>query len=74
MQATLPSPPDQERHPPGPGRGGHNDSHPFQLGVEAYIDDVPPNGGGFMIWPRAHSRLFHLCKVPPPEPHPQSRG
>ena len=75
VQATLPSPPDHERHPPGPGRGGHNDSHPFQLGVEAYIDDVPPNGGGFMIWPRAHSRLFHLCtalssaaRTPPTEP------
>ena len=45
IYATLPSPPDADRHAPGPGRGGHNDSHPFQLGVEAYIDDVPPNGG-----------------------------
>lgn len=44
IYATLPSPPDAQRQKPGPGRGGHNDSHPFQLGVEAYIDDVPPNG------------------------------
>lgn len=90
IYATLPSPPDADRHTPGPGRGGHNDSHPFQLGVEAYIDDVPPNGGespnaqcweamrwlmpcsvytlttcrsgGFMIWPRAHAKLFPLYK------------
>jgi hypothetical protein len=62
IYATLPSPPDAERAPPGPGRGGHNDGHPFQLGVEAYIDDVPPNGGGFQIWPRAHERLFPLYK------------
>ena len=39
IYATLPSPPDADRLPPGPGRGGHNDGHPFQLGVEAYIDD-----------------------------------
>lgn len=56
IYATLPSLPDADRQPPGPGRGGHNDGHPFQLGVEAYIDDVPPNGKGVVLpsrprWP-----------------------
>ena len=31
---------DSPRPRPGPTPGGHNDAHPFQLGVEAYIDDV----------------------------------
>lgn len=57
IYATLPQPSSAERPPPGP-RGGHNDGHPFQLGVEAYIDDVTPNGGGLQLWPQAHRRLF----------------
>jgi hypothetical protein len=39
IYATLPQPPGSER--PFLTGGGHNDGHPFQLGVEAYIDDVP---------------------------------
>lgn len=35
----------------------HVDQHPFHLGVVAYIDNVPPNGGGFTVWPGSH-RLF----------------
>lgn len=36
----------------------HVDQHPFHLGVVAYIDSVPPNGGGFTVWPGSH-RLFY---------------
>lgn len=36
----------------------HVDQHPFHLGVVAYIDTVPPNGGGFTVWPGSH-RLFY---------------
>ena len=25
----------------------------------AYLDDVPPNGGGFRLWPGSHKRVFH---------------
>ena len=24
----------------------------------AYIDDVPPNGGGLQLWPGSHTRVF----------------
>jgi hypothetical protein len=58
IYATLPRAADSPRPRPGPTPGGHNDAHPFQLGVEAYIDDVPPNGGGLQLWPQAHRRLF----------------
>jgi len=36
----------------------HVDQHPFNLGVVAYIDNVPPNGGGFTVWPGSH-RIFY---------------
>lgn len=35
----------------------HVDQHPFHLGVVAYLDTVPPHGGGFTVWPGSH-RLF----------------
>ena len=30
---------------------GHVDIFPFQLGVEAYINDVPEGGGGMLVHP-----------------------
>ena len=36
----------------------HTDAHVFHLGVVGYIDDVPPNGGGFSVWPKSH-RVFY---------------
>ena len=39
IYATLPQQLGTQR--PFVTGGGHNDGHPFQLGVEAYIDDVP---------------------------------
>ena len=36
----------------------HTDGHPFHLGVVGYIDDVPPNGGGFTVWPKSHRKLY----------------
>lgn len=38
----------------------HTDGHPFHLGVVGYIDDVPPEGGSFMVWPESH-RAFYPC-------------
>ena len=43
IYATLPQP---RNTPPTPVSGGHLDGHPFQLGVEAYIDEVEEGGGG----------------------------
>ncbi|MCZ6890372.1 MAG: phytanoyl-CoA dioxygenase family protein [Gammaproteobacteria bacterium] len=36
----------------------HTDGHPFNLGIVGLIDDVPPDGGAFKIWPRSHRRLY----------------
>jgi hypothetical protein len=36
----------------------HTDGHEFHLGVVGFIDDVPPNGGGFTIFPKSH-RVFY---------------
>ncbi|MEZ4869870.1 MAG: phytanoyl-CoA dioxygenase family protein [Caldilineaceae bacterium] len=36
----------------------HVDQHPFHLGVVAYIDTVPPNGGGFTVWPGSHRAFY----------------
>lgn len=36
----------------------HVDQHPFHLGAVAYIDDVPPGGGGFTVWPGSHKRFY----------------
>eukprot|EP01048_Picozoa_sp_COSAG05_P012807 COSAG05_NODE_1312_length_5217_cov_2.233685_5_plen_382_part_00 len=38
---------------------GHVDVFPFQLGVEAYLEDVQPRGGGLLVWPGTHTRVFH---------------
>ena len=44
-------------HPPQ-ALGCHTDAHPFHLGVVGYIDDVPPNGGSFMVWPESHRAFY----------------
>jgi len=36
----------------------HTDGHPFHLGLVGLIDDVPPDGGAFKIWPGSHRRLY----------------
>lgn len=41
----------------------HVDAHSFHLGVVGYVDDVPPNGGGFTIWPGSHKHFFHSFKT-----------
>lgn len=49
---------DRERPP----MSVHCDAHPFSFGGVAYIDDVPPDGGGFTVWPKSHRtfwRDFH---------------
>ena len=45
----------------------HTDGHEFHLGVLGYIDDVPPNGGGFTIWPKSHRVFYyrHLTQYGP---------
>eukprot|EP01051_Picozoa_sp_SAG22_P017662 SAG22_NODE_2781_length_2214_cov_3.133806_2_plen_492_part_00 len=40
--------------------GIHVDGLACNLGCVGYICDVPPDGGGFAIWPRSHRRL-HRC-------------
>ena len=44
-------------HPPQ-ALGCHTDGHPFHLGVVGYIDDVPPGGGSFMVWPESHRAFY----------------
>ncbi len=36
----------------------HTDGHPFHVGVVGYIDDVPPGGGSFMVWPGSHRAFY----------------
>ena len=36
----------------------HTDGHPFNLSLVGLIDDVPPDGGGFKVWPGSHKRLY----------------
>ena len=38
----------------------HTDGHPFHVGVVGLIDDCPPNGGAFRIWPGSHRRFYPL--------------
>jgi hypothetical protein len=38
--------------------GAHQEGHPFQLGVVAYVAPVVPDGGGFHVWPRSHRMLW----------------
>lgn len=41
-----------------PATGAHTDGHPFMLSVVGLIDDCPPNGGAFTVWPGSHRRLY----------------
>lgn len=40
--------------------GAHTDGHPFMLSVVGLIDDCPPGGGAFTVWPGSHQRLYPL--------------
>ena len=57
LYCTLPNSPS-----PGPEyRGAHSDGACYgrwRLQMSAYIDDLPPNSGGFTIWPGSHSRIW----------------
>ena len=42
-------------------RGAHSDGAcygRFRLQVAAYIDDLPPDSGGFTVWPGSHARIW----------------
>ncbi len=58
LYCTLPESPS-----PGPDyRGAHSDGACYgrnRLQVTAYIDDLPPDSGGFTVWPGSHSRIWH---------------
>ena len=41
----------------------HVDAHAFHLGVVGYVDDVPPDGGGFTVWPGSHKQFYHTFKT-----------
>ena len=53
IYCTLPYGDTEER-----STGCHTDGHPFHLGVVGYIDDVPPRGGSFCVWPGSHKRFY----------------
>jgi len=57
LYCTLPNSPS-----PGPDyRSAHSDGAcygPIRLQVSAYIDDLPPNCGGFTVWPGSHTRIW----------------
>ena len=57
LYCTLPNSPS-----PGPDyRGAHSDGACYgrwRLQMAAYIDDLPPNSGGFTVWPGSHSRIW----------------
>ncbi|MDA1191286.1 MAG: phytanoyl-CoA dioxygenase family protein [Candidatus Poribacteria bacterium] len=59
------------------GYGCHVDAHPFHLGVVGYIDDVPPEGGGFCVWAGSHKTFyqdFHSqYKMEPKDCHEEHR-
>ena len=50
---------DRPREP----ESSHTDGHPFCLGIVGLIDDVPPDGGAFRIWPGSHRRLYPTCQM-----------
>ena len=41
----------------------HTDGHPFNLSLVGLIDDVPPEGGAFKIWPGSHKRLYKTFQM-----------
>lgn len=38
----------------------HTDGHPFHLGVVILLEDNPPDGGNFKVWPGSHQRFYPL--------------
>lgn len=57
LYCTLPnSPPPTDNY-----RSAHSeamyDTH-WRLQIAAYIDDLPPNAGGLMLWPGSHQRIW----------------
>jgi hypothetical protein len=38
----------------------HTDGHPFHLGVVCLLEDSPPDGGAFKVWPGSHKRFYPL--------------
>ena len=57
LYCTLPNSPS---HAPE-YRGAHSDGACYgrwRLQMSAYISDVPPNSGGFTVWPGSHSRIW----------------
>ena len=57
LYCTLPNSPD-----PGPDhRGSHSDGAcygRFRVQFAAYLDDLPPAGGGFTVWPGSHIPIW----------------
>lgn len=57
LYCTLPNSPS-----PGPDyQGAHSDGACYgrwRLQMAAYTDDVPPNSGGFTVWPGSHTRVW----------------
>ena len=57
LYCTLPDSPS-----PGPDyRGAHSDGACYgrtRFQVTAYIDDLPPDSGGFTVWPGSHVRVW----------------
>ena len=59
IYATLPNPAENAAAP----TGAHTDGHPFMLSLVGLIDDVPPGGGAFTVWPGSHARLYPVCQM-----------
>lgn len=74
LYCTLPnSPPPADNY-----RGAHSeamyDTH-WRLQIAAYIDDLPPDAGGLMLWPGSHRRIWDYWEAvhrnaPPPDAAP----
>jgi hypothetical protein len=56
IYATLPSVDDAPQRPDSL----HTDGHPFHLGVVCLLEDNPPDGGAFKVWPGSHKRFYPL--------------
>lgn len=54
--ATLPTRADAGESPGY--ANAHTDGHPFMLSMVGLIDDCPPGGGAFTVWPGSHRRLY----------------
>ncbi|MFT7688466.1 MAG: hypothetical protein ACI9FB_003830 [Candidatus Azotimanducaceae bacterium] len=56
IYATLP----WDQSNPVPRDNLHTDGHPFHLGAVCLLEDNPPGGGGFKVWPTSHKRFYPL--------------